>query len=404
MPGTAKTVVVLGAGAGGLAVVERLRATLPGSDRVVLVDRSFTGSLGLSSLRVLRGWRTPAQVTTTVRAAALPGVELLTGEVDRIDTAAQAVHCRGHAAIDYDALVVALGARLDTAAIPGLDAALAAGVAGQFYSPDGAAELHRQVAALDSGRVVVLISTPPFKCPPAPYEAAFLIADQLGEKFSSGAVQVDVITAEPRPIPVVGPQVGKAVVGMLSGAGIGYKSEKATTAIDPDARTIAFADGTTESFDLLAVVPPHRSAIAGLLSGLVNPGGWLNVDPTTLTTGAPGVWAVGDNTALTLANAMPLPKAGIFAEGAAPAVADQIARYLGYDAPDTRFTAEGGCIMVVGKGLAAKVAGHFLAAPAPQVLLYGPNAGFHAEKAQLETDWLARWNGDISYAAPPPSR
>lgn len=396
-----KTVVVLGAGPGGLAAAERLRSNLPAADRIVLIDRSFTGSLGLSSLRVLRGWRTPEEVVITVRSDALPGVSMVTGEVTGVDTASRLVRYRQSGSedavgsvesVEYQALVVALGAALDTAAIPGLDAAVASGVAAQFYTPDGAAELHRRVDACASGRIVVLIPAPPFKCPPAPYEAAFLIADQLGEKFTGGAVRVDVITAEPRPIAVADPQVGEGVVDMLTESGIGFRAEKAVSAIDPDERTIEFADGSTEPFDLLAVVPPHTSPAAAVLPDAVNPGGWLPVDPTTLATGLPGVWAVGDSTALRLAHGMPLPKAGVFAEGAAVAAADQLARYLGYTAPDTRFTAEGGCVMVVGKGLAAKVAGQFLATPAPQIALYGPNTAFHDEKAQQERDWLARWN------------
>lgn len=389
-----KTVVVLGAGVGGLAAAERLRTNLPSTDRVVLIDRSFTASLGLSSLRVLRGWSSPEHVVTTVRPDALPGVAMVTGEVVGVDTDARAVRYRHDGSVvglDYDALVIALGAGLDAAAIPGLDAALADGVADQFYTPDGAAGLHRRIGTCESGRVVVLICGLPFKCPPAPYEAAFLIADQLGEKFTGGAVRVDVITAEPRPIGVAGPDVGDALTGMLDARGIGFHPGKATSAIHPDAGTVEFGDGSTEAFDLLAVVPPHTSPAAAVLAG-VNPGGWIPVDPSTLATDVPGVWAVGDNTALPLAHGKPLPKAGVFAEGAAHAAADQLARWLGYDAPDTRFTAEGGCIMEIGGGLAAKVAGHFLATPAPQVSMHEPSTAFHAEKEQQERDWLARWH------------
>jgi len=387
----AKTAVVLGGGAGGLAAAEKLRAVLPAEHRVVLVDRSFTPSLGLSAMRVLRGRRTPAEVTATVRPAALPGVELVTAEVTGIDTDARRVQLAGAGPVDYDALVVTLGAALDTAAMPGLDAALAGGVAGHFYTAAAAAGLHRSVEALESGRIVVLIGPPPFKCPPAPYEAAFLIADQLGEKFTAGAVRVDVITAEPRPIPVTGPQVGAAVVDSLRRAGIGFTPDKAVTALDAGARTITFADGDVEPFDLLAVVPPHRSPAAALLPDLVDAGGWIPVDPTTLATAAPGVWAVGDNTAVPLADGKPLPKAAIFAEGAAAVAADQVARYLGAEAPDTRYRGDGYCVMVVADGLAAKVAGEFLAEPAPQVALYGPNDRFYDEKLSLERDWLARW-------------
>lgn len=384
------TVVVLGAGAGGLAAAQQLRARLPASDRIVLIDRSFTGSLGLSALRVLAGWRSPDQIVTEVTA--LPGVELLTGEVTGIDPDAKTVHYQhddGAESIDYQALLIALGAGLDTAALPGLPDAIARGVAGEFYTPGGAATLRRRVQALESGRIVVLIPSMPFKCPPAPYEAAFLIADQLRGKVEAGAIRVDVITAEPRPIPVVGPEVGAALRSLLDAAGIGFQPGRTARLIAE--RTVVFTDDSAEPFDLLAVVPPHSSVVAQLLPHGVDAAGWIPVDAATLATALPAIWAVGDNTALTLANGRPLPKAGIFAAGAADVVADQIARHLGYDVTDVAFTAEGACYMEVGGGLAAKVAGRFLADPAPKVALYEPSAAFHTEKARLEQDWLDRW-------------
>ncbi|HTM84406.1 MAG TPA: FAD/NAD(P)-binding oxidoreductase [Mycobacterium sp.] len=389
-----KTVVILGAGAGGRTAAEGLRATLSPADRIVLIDRSFTGSLGLSSLRVLAGRRTPEQVTTTLTPTALPGVSLVVGEVTGVDIDAQRVQYRQDGTdtgIGYDAALVALGAGLDTTVVPGLQAAIAAGIADQFYTPDGAAALRRRVATIEAGRIVVLIPALPFKCPPAPYEAAFLIAEQLGEKVTDGTVRVDVITAEPYPIPVVDPAVGQELVDMLEARGIGFRAGKTTAAINGDDRTVAFTDGSSESFDLLAVVPPHTSPVAALLPGAVNPGGWLPVDPTTLATALPGVWAIGDSTVLPLANGKPLPKAGVFAEAAAAVAADQIARYLGSAAPDTRFTGDGGCYLVVGGGQAARVGGHFLATPAPQVTLRAPTPEFHAEKEEQEREWLARW-------------
>src|SRR6185312_13745636 len=104
-----KTAVILGAGVGGLTTAAELCKVLPAQDRIVLVDRSFTGSLGLSLLWVMRGWRTPEQVRVQPSAAALPGVEMVTAEVDRIDDAEQTVHCHHSSPIRYDALVIALG-------------------------------------------------------------------------------------------------------------------------------------------------------------------------------------------------------------------------------------------------------------------------------------------------------
>lgn len=387
-----KTVVVLGAGVGGLTAASQLRKVLPARDRIVLVDRSFTGSLGLSLLWVMRGWRTPEQVRVQPTAAALPGVDMVTAEVDRIDDAEQTVHCHHSSPIRYDALVIALGAALDASALPGLSEAFESGVAGQFYTLDGAVDLHRRIGALQSGRVIVLIVGVPFKCPAAPFEAAFLIADQLGAKRSSGAVRVDAFTPDAIPMPVAGPEVGNALVAMMEAKGIGFHGGKSATRIHPDSRIVEFADGTTGSFDHLAVVPPHRSPAPAVISTGLGPTGWIPVDPRTLATSMPGAWAIGDITALELPNGKPLPKAAVFAQAEAEVVAHQVARHLGYDAPDTRFTGEGACYVEIGGGLAAKGEGNFLTPPAPQIALRGPSPRYHAEKEQEERDWLARWN------------
>lgn len=281
----------------------------------MLIDRSFEGSSGLSLLWVLRGWRTPEQVAVRPTPTALPGVDLITGQVERIDLEARTIDLGAAGAIGYDALVIALGANLDIARLPGLADAFDAGVAGQFYTVDGALDLHREVEALESGRVAVLVAAAPFKCPAAPFEAAFL----------------------------------------------------------------------------LAVVPPHSPSAAAASTGLGS-NGWIPVDPATLATTAPGVFAVGDATALPLPNGKPLPKAAIFAEAEGEVAAHQIARYLGYAAPDSRFTGEGACYVELGDGLAAKGEGNFLAPPTPQVSLREPSAAYHEEKQRLARDWLARWN------------
>jgi sulfide:quinone oxidoreductase len=140
------------------------------------------------------------------------------------------------------------------------------------------------------------------------------------------------------------------------------------------------------------VVPPHQSPAAAVLSTGLGPTGWIPVDPQTLATSMPGVWAIGDATALMLPNGKPLPKAAVFAQAEAEVAAHQVARHLGYDAPDTRFTGEGACYVEIGDRLAAKGEGNFLTPPAPQVALRDPSSEYHAEKEQQERDWLVRWN------------
>lgn len=120
---------------------------------------------------------------------------MVTATVAHIDIAAQVVHT-DNSVIGYDALVIALGAALNTDAVPGLSDALDADVAGQFYTLDGAAELRAKVEALEHGRIAVAIAGVPFKCPAAPFEAAFLIAAQLGDRYATGTVQIDTFTPD----------------------------------------------------------------------------------------------------------------------------------------------------------------------------------------------------------------
>jgi sulfide:quinone oxidoreductase len=106
---------------------------------------------------------------------------------------------------------------------------------------------------------------------------------------------------------------------------------------------------------------------------------------------AEGVWAVGDVTALVLANGKNLPKAGVFSRHQAEAAARAVARHLGYDAPEPWFSGQGACFVEVGEGMAAYGSGDFLAEPGPRVELSPPSIEHHRAKEAEEAGWIARW-------------
>ncbi|HEX6468241.1 MAG TPA: FAD/NAD(P)-binding oxidoreductase [Streptosporangiaceae bacterium] len=386
-----RTVAVLGAGVGGLLTAHHLRRTLPDADRVVLVDRDFQASLGLSLLWVLRGWRRREDVRVRVSAAALPGVELVWGEVRAIRPDRRVVETGG-GELSYDALVIALGSELDPAGTPGFAEALGAGAAHEFYTLDGAAALRRHLNRFAGGRVVVAIAGLPFKCPAAPFEAAMLAADALRGAPARPAFQVDAYTPDPLPMPVAGPAVGEALVAMLKEHEIGFYPGQTVASVDAGGRELCFADGRRVGYDVLALVPRHRPPRVVADLGL-SQAGWVPVDAATLATELDGVWALGDVTALTLPNGKPLPKAAVFAEGEAEVVAAGVARHLGYPAPDLRFDGRGSCYIEIGDRRSAKGEGLFFESPAPVVTLHEPSRAFHNEKRAQEADWLRRWAG-----------
>lgn len=387
----ARTIAVLGAGAGGLTVAQHLRRRLPDDNRIILIDRSFDTYLGLSLLWVLRGWRRHEKVQTRVAASRLPGVQFLEAEIVALDPGGRTVTTTA-GNISYDALVIALGSELDFGATPGLTAALANGTAHQFYTLDGAVALRQRLLKPAGGRVVFAIAGVPFKCPAAPFEAAMLTADLLRSAVVSHAVQVDTFTPDPLPMPVAGPAVGAGLVELLKRQEIGFHPTRAIASIDPSRQELDFADGHSAGYDVLAVVPQHRPPQMVADLGL-SPAGWIPVEPRTLETGLDGVWALGDVTVLTLPNGKPLPKAAVFAEGQAEVVANGVARFLGHSAPEPWFEGRGSCYIDIGDHRAAKGEGYFLESPAPKVVLYEPSAKFHREKQDQEADWSKRWSG-----------
>jgi sulfide:quinone oxidoreductase len=149
-----------------------------------------------------------------------------------------------------------------------------------------------------------------------------IISDILEKNGTRENVQVDVYMPAPIALPVVGPKVSKEVVDMIAKYGISFHPNcKPRIVRDGE---IEFESGEKAAYDILAGVPPHRSPDVIKSSGLAAAAGeWVPVDRLTLRTGHPGVFAIGD-VAEVKSGAVTVPKAGIFAEGQAKVVAQEI--------------------------------------------------------------------------------
>jgi sulfide:quinone oxidoreductase len=314
------------------------------------------------------------------------GIELLTGTVEAIDPERRVIRVDGkEIAADY--LVVALGAELAPGSVPGLEQA-----GHNFYTLSGAESLCRARLAVRSGRIAVLVSSIPFKCPGAPNEAAMLLEADCRRRGVRGDVTLDLYTAEPGPMPVAGPAVSAALREMIEAKGVGYHPNHAVSAVDPVERRLSFANGTSASFDLLAYVPPHRAPGVVRDAGMCGESGWIPVDRGTLATKHLRVFAIGDVAGITLTSiGKPLPKAGVFAHREAEVVARNIARELTGKGAAQRFNGDGECFLETGDGRAAFGSGNFYADPAPQIRLRPPSVFLHFAKVATEKWWLYRW-------------
>jgi len=286
----ASKTVVLGGGTGGVVAAHRLARELRDEHRVVLVDREPVYRFAPSFLWVMTGARRPEQVSVDLRRAARRGVELLQTEAQAIDTDTRHVETAS-GTIGYDRLVIALGAELVPEALPGF-----AEAAHNVYTLEGAVAAARALQEFKGGRVVVLVSRLPYKCPAAPYETA-LLAEALLRRRGVRA-SIDVYTPEPFPMPTAGPAVGEALKGVLGTRGIAFHPERSVERIEPEAHELVLAGGERVPYDLLLAVPPHRAPAVARESGLAAESGFLPVDRATLATKTEGVYAIGDVTAI----------------------------------------------------------------------------------------------------------
>ncbi len=383
-----KTCVILGGGWGGLAAAHELRDLVSSENKILVIERSSTFSLGFSNLQLMTGERESVrQIQRGMAKLKRPGIEWIHAEVQGVDPEARTVDTDA-GIYDCDYLVLALGAELAPESITGFSES-----AHNLYDANEAAALHTELKGFEGGQIVILIAGAPFRCPAAPYEAAMLVEAWTRDNGIREKVDIDLYTPESIPMAVAGPVIGQGLCDLMDQRQIAYHFGHQVTKIDAASRILRFEEDEKASFDLLIGVPPHRAPSVLRQAGLVDASGYVPVhpktlellsDPDRLETPYPGVYAIGDVTAIRLQNSMLLPKAGEFAQGEAHVVAATIAADINKTSSPGTYDGNGGCYVDVGGGLAAYGAGDFYASPGPKVTLEDPSTEARKAKQKYE--------------------
>ena len=372
-------IVVLGAGFGGLELTTLLSDEFGDAVDIVLIDRAEGFVFGFSKLDVMFGRRLPAQVIHPYAELVKPGVRFVRSTVTSIDPVSRHVETDA-GGFDADILVVALGADMHPEATPGL-------VEGghEFYSVAGAFALRDVLARFAGGRVIVGLTSTPFKCPPAPSETALLVHELLVERGLRSASEISLVMPFGAPVPP-SPDASRMLLDAFEERGISWVPERLVRSLDPERSVAVLSDGTELPYDLFLGVPVHQAPAVVLESALAVDG-WIPVDPHTLETSFPGVYAVGDVTSVGT------PKAGVFSEGQAVIVAGQISALM-RDASDApTYDGRGICYLEVGNHEIAKVDITFMAGERPRGDLEGPSAALADDKADFGRTRIRRWFG-----------
>jgi sulfide:quinone oxidoreductase len=372
-------VVVLGAGFGGLELATVLSDALGDDVDVTLIDKNDAFVFGYSKLDVMFGRTTVDAVRIAYRDIEKPGVRFLRQTITAIDPETRQVSTDG-GVHRVDFLVVALGADYDLDATPGL-----ADGGNEFYSVAGAERLRELLPTFSQGRAIVGVCAAPFKCPPAPSEAALLLHDYLLRRGVRDSCEISIVIPFSTPVPP-SPETSQALVAAFAERDIEFVPARRVSSLDPGHRVAVLDDGAEMAYDLFLGVPKHRAPDVVMASGLAEEG-YVPVNPKTLETRFPGVYAIGDVATIGI------PKAGVFAEGAARIVAASIIAGLGRGQEPDAYDGRGSCYVEFGAGRVGRVDVDFLSGPKPTGTFHEPSSALATEKDHFGSSRRARWFG-----------
>jgi sulfide:quinone oxidoreductase len=374
-----KRILVLGAGFGGLELSTILSESFGDGIEVTLIDKNDSFYFGYSKLDVMFGHAQPDAVRLPYKNFVKPGVRLLQETISAIDPIAKRVTTdRGTHEADF--LVVALGADYDWEVTPGMTEAT------EFYTLEGATRLGEILKTFTKGRILIAVGGAPFKCPPAPSEAALMMHDYLRTRGIRDACQITLVLPLGAPTPP-SPETSRALLAAFSERNITFIPDREMRLVDTKRQVVTVDDDREFPYDLFLGVPAIRAPKILEESGMTEDK-YVPVSPKTLETRFPDVYAIGD------CARQGTPKAGIFAEGAGRAVAAAlIARLRNEEVPITH-KGTGSCYIEFGGGRIGRVDIDFLSNPDhPTGIYHEPSVALRADKIHFGASRRARWFG-----------
>ncbi len=376
-----KHILILGGGFGGLAAANELRSNLSADVKITVIDKKDYFMMDLVKLWIIKGTRKFETSKRPLQTITKKGIEFVNEQVVAIDPKQRKVKtASGEFSCDF--LIIAMGVELGPEKIPGLN-----GNCLVLYDLEDGPKIRNEILKIKSGKIAFAITGMPYKCPPAPFEAALIIDSMLKGQKVREEIEIDFYSPAPITLPAAGPEVSKQLLDILEQQNIKFHGNCKTILVEKN--QLKFEDGTSAKFDLLIAIPPHRAPKTVYECGLAQEGAYIPVK-RDCKTGYDKVYAIGDVTTMMVTDKIAVPKAGIFAEGQGIAVARDIISQIkkGQDAPI--FDGRGGCFVEMGN-TAGYVYVDMFADPNPITRLDKPTQEHLVEKEKFEKERLEKW-------------
>lgn len=339
-------VVVVGAGAGGLAATSSLRKRNK-NIRIAVVDPSETHDYQPGWTMVGGGIFDQQSTRRSMHSLMPSGVTWVRRGVTTFIPEANSIELDNGDRLSYSQLVVAAGLKLDFAAIPGLEETLGKNGVTSNYRYDLAPYTWDLVKNLKNGQAIFTQPPMPIKCAGAPQKAMYLSGDHW---FRTGALQdidIEFCTSTPGLFGVA--DYVPALMEYVEKYRAKLNFQHTLIAVDGANKTATFRDSegneVVKQFDLLHVCPPQRAPEFIAASPLADESGWLQVDQHTLQhTRYDNIWGLGDCTNT------PNAKTAAAARAQAPIVAMNVIAALGLGTKNAQYNGYGSCPLTVERG------------------------------------------------------
>jgi sulfide:quinone oxidoreductase len=402
-------VVIVGGGAGGIAVASSLQRRKPDLS-IAIIDPSDVHYYQPGWTMVGGGVFTPEQTAKTMASLIPHGVKWIKAAVAAFEPQNNAVILDGCRVVTYDRLVVTPGLKLDWDVVEGLPETLGRNGVTSNYRFDLAPYTWELVQGLKEGRAIFTQPPMPIKCAGAPQKAMYLSADHwlrtgvlkdIEVNFNNaGGVLFGVKDYVPALMEYVKKYDAKLNFfhNLLAVDGPARKAVFEVKEPDQEPRRVEMA------FDMIHVCPPQTAPDFIRVSPLADAAGWVDVDQATLRHKSfENIWSLGD-----VMNA-PNAKTAAAARKQAPTVADNIIADIEGRSPVAAYDGYGSCPLTVERGkivLAEFGYGGVLKPSFPKFLLDGTKpsraAWFLKEKMLPPIYWKAMLKGREWMAQPEP--
>lgn len=375
--------LILGGGFGGLAAANEIRNNLSSSQiKITVVDKKDWFMVGFAKLWIIKGTRTFENSIGLLNELAKKEIDFLKEEVLQIDLQNKNIKTTTKI-LPYDFLIIAMGAVLAPEKIPGL---LENGM--NLYDHNQLTKIHNKLKNMKSGNITISIMGMPYKCPPAPFEASLLIDSMLREEGVRDSVQIHFYSPAPITLPAAGPEISQQILTLINSENIVFHDSCKIKSVEKN--KLIFQNNEEANFDLLLAIPPHVAPKIIYDSGLAKDGGFIPINRDCKTP-FENVYAVGDVTTLAVTDTMAVPKAGVFAEGEAMTVAQNIISKIQSKKESSLFDGKGGCFIESGRDTASIIEVDMFSESKPSTKLTEFTAKHLDEKIQFEKERLSKW-------------